>query len=345
MSSAHPPPEAVDASSADDVVRALASEVSIEVVRPPSLAVGGFEAYTWLADLARPFEGASAIALRIYASPSRDGAQAREATVLTYLASTACPAPRLLAAGGSESAFGLPYVIMTRAPGAPIGSEMGRPWRLPSLMAAFAEAATALHAIRPDEWTIEPPPQLGVGPGEFQRIAHANPALGVAAERLAQILSRVKPADRLSIVHGDFSPANVLRDATGVVTIIDWGRATIGDRHDDIGRVIALCRNASDLGRTNGRLAAVERPLARWAERCFVDDYARRFPIQADRLQYWTAVHTLKLLGFAIAAQTEGLAERVGLKPSTNAAIPTSSAIPVLQERLLDLLDGMERDL
>lgn len=103
------------------------------------------------------------------------------------------------------------------------------------------------------------------------------------------------PAQRLSIVHGDYRNGNVLHDGQGrIVAILDWEMAHIGDPLEDLAWALDPMWNLRDATRAAG-LIAREEAFALWerASGCIFDEGAFR---------WWEMFATLKGLGIWISS-------------------------------------------
>ena len=68
--------------------------------------------------------------------------------------------------------------------------------------------------------------------------------LGKTAEQLYSMLEAGKPDDEdLVFTHGDFSIANIISNNNEVKGFVDWGRAGISDRHQDLAIAIRSLRH------------------------------------------------------------------------------------------------------
>ncbi len=118
-------------------------------------------------------------------------------------------------------------------------------------VAPLAEAAAAFHRIpleqlpaclaRPASWDA----YLDHRIDEWRRSAHAHvesqPILRFIA---AWLQAHRPPAVPLSLIHGDFQSANLMRDPDGGIVILDWELAQIGDPREDLGYFKAVAQIA-----------------------------------------------------------------------------------------------------
>ncbi|WP_201281499.1 phosphotransferase, partial [Staphylococcus aureus] len=64
-------------------------------------------------------------------------------------------------------------------------------------------------------------------------LAHPRPVFGLALKWLEANLP--PPPERLSLVHGDFRLGNLMIGPEGVVGVLDWELAHLGDPLEDLG--------------------------------------------------------------------------------------------------------------
>lgn len=194
--------------------------------------------------------------------PESNKTMQREARVLTALADTAVPHPRLIAACTDEAVLGFCFYLMEPVDGFnPVNG-------LPPLHAtdpairremgfAFVDGAAALARVD----------HVAVGLGDFGRAdnylerqagrwrkqleGYADlpgwPGAGElpGVERIAAYLDSHRPtAFKPGILHGDYLLGNVMfhSDGPGLAAIIDWELATIGDPLIDLGWLLATWR-------------------------------------------------------------------------------------------------------
>lgn len=117
------------------------------------------------------------------------------------------------------------------------------------LVSAAAGAAAALHAFPPGSG--EPhtfASELAQLRRRLERMAPAAPALAAQASRVLDRLPEL-PCERLTLVHGDFKPDQLVPTGDGVV-VLDFDRVAPGDPAADLGNFIAqLHREALAPGR------------------------------------------------------------------------------------------------
>lgn len=182
----------------------------------------------------------------------------REARVLSALATSAVPVPRVLVSCEDPAVIGAPFYVMEHIDGeAPV---LGLPAALetPSERRRFGEALVdviaAIHAVDLDAAGL----RVGRDSGHLERQLELHLALWEHSrtrelsdvERLAAWLRDALPAaGDVTLVHGDFHPGNVMLDRRAparIVAVLDWELATRGDPLADLGYLCALWREAGD---------------------------------------------------------------------------------------------------
>jgi aminoglycoside phosphotransferase (APT) family kinase protein len=168
------------------------------------------------------------VVLRRYVEPADDDAPervAREAAALRGLASSDVPAPQLVAADPDGRHCGVPAVLMTRLPGAPLL----RPADPDDWLRRLAQLLPLVHAapVQARDWErwvepaeLEPPPWS------------AHPELWAAAIALVQ---RGEPPYPGVFIHRDFQHFNVLWQRQRVSGVVDWVEAASGPPDVDVG--------------------------------------------------------------------------------------------------------------
>lgn len=191
----------------------------------------------------------------------------REARLLSALAATAVPHPRLIAACLDEAVLGAVFYLMEPITG--FNPQNGLPETHHAAAVqhrmglSMIEELAGLHALDP----------MALGLGDFgkldgfleRQVARWGAQLASYADLpgwpgadalgdvsgVAQWLEDNRPASFVpGILHGDYHMANVMfrNDSAELAAIIDWELATIGDPLVDLGWILATWPQADDGG-------------------------------------------------------------------------------------------------
>ena len=215
----------------------------------------------------------------------------REMRVLTALAGTDVPHPRLVASCADEqvlagAAFYLMEPVRGFNPTVALPDELRRdPTALRAMGLAAAAALAALGAVdheavglsdfgRPEGFLERQVPRW-MGELESYGRLEGYPGPDIPGlDDVAAWLERHRPASfRPGILHGDFHFANLMfaPDGTQVAAIVDWEMSTIGDPLLDLGWLLATWPTTAgpfaDLLGPAGGLPTPAEVVARYAER------------------------------------------------------------------------------
>lgn len=250
------------------------------------------------------------LVLRIYRSPEEGDKAEREAAVQAYAAAKGYCALAPIATERRAAPFGLPIMIIERIEGGTLlDAFRARPLGVRGTLASLGEAHAALHRL---DATGAPLPydaplvdrmlaQLDEMSGHMP---HGERTEGLAwLRRHADAAQKEEPA----LLHGDFHPLNVLRDAAGHLYVIDWSEAAIGDRHSDVARTVTLLRFA-EIAATSLPERLLLRALRGVLRGGYLGGYARTLPLDVRRLRYWEALHTFRAWAQLAGMHAEGQA-------------------------------------
>ena len=282
-----------------DVLRTATSTPMLEFDGEPRRLTGGFWAELVafrLRDSPAGWHGE--LVARVMPDPVIAG---KESAIQAEVAAQGFPTPRVHLVGGPDDGLGRAFMVMDLAGGAPMldgldgaGAIAALPRLARRLPAALGEAMAALH-------------RLDVAPARA-RLANLD---GPAVVRIAAYLARARaiaaslgrddlasaarwleanppPAAPEVICHGDLHPFNVLVDAGGAVTVLDWSAALLAPGAYDVAFTslllseppLAVPRAVAPVARGAGRLLArrfrrvyrreigrdVDRTALRWHE-------------------------------------------------------------------------------
>ena len=241
--------------------------------------LGGASRETW----ALRRDGRALVLRRDPPGAPRGGGMAREAAVIQAARMAGVPAPEVIASGPD-------YLVMQRLEGETIARRILRddtfaPAR-ERLADQCAQALARLHAGVAPEAVADLPvvdDVLASIRELLDGVGEPHPALELGLLRLA----RARPdAVARTVVHGDFRLGNLVVDASGLVGVLDWELAHVGDPAEDLGW---LCVRSWRFG---GPLPVAgvgsrEQLLSSYAE-------AGGAVVDPATLSWWEAVGTLR---------------------------------------------------
>ncbi len=297
----------------DRLARLLGAE--IEGLRRLS---GGASRETWSFD-AKEADGATRPLILRRDPPGlplpigRTGGMPLEAILFETAARAGVPVPTIRASGDADdNVLETGFLVMDHVDGETIARKILRdePYAHARsvLVSQLGEAAALLHAVAP-----ESVPGLGeVHPLQKYRevldlLGHHSPTFELAFRWLDA--HRPKPIDPV-IVHGDFRLGNVIVQPTGLVAVLDWELAHLGDPAEDLGW---LSVRAWRFGSPH-EVAGIGS----------IDDLLRAYhlanghpEVDAARVHWWIVAGTLM---WGVMCVTQGNAHTSGALPSVELA-------------------------
>ena len=235
----------------------------------------------------------------------------RETVVQREVAAQGFPAPRIRAAGGADAGVGRAFMVMDRAPGAPLLSELsaGRAIvemprivrRLPHLLGT---TAAQLHQLDPGPVLASlarDVPEAGVGVDAMLTDLRVSAAWLGQADLVAATTwlgEHQPPHGDVVICHGDLHPFNLLVDGS-TITLIDWTASQIAAPEYDIAFTTTAMR-ASSLSAPRPVRKALQAAAA-WLANRFVASYKdaaapHGITIDDRRLEWYTGLQCLRML-------------------------------------------------
>jgi aminoglycoside phosphotransferase (APT) family kinase protein len=272
----------------------------------------------------------------------------REYRVMSGLAASGVPVPRMIAFCSDETVLGAPFYVMGMVEGAVYRTEEDvdrvRHADRELLANALIDTLADLHSVDPGD----------VGLGDFGRpdgfldrqlrrwgaqvqdslASGGTPVPGIG--ELAAGLARSRPSGTgVAIVHGDYRMDNVIFKAPasdGVAAVLDWEMATIGDPMADLGMFCMYWTGFAGLGLTIPASPGVRAYWPNWDR--LVARYAERRRVPVDSLDWYVAFSYYK-----IAVILDGVYRRHlrGLTVGDGFS-SLGAAVPRLVERGLDTL-------
>ena len=218
------------------------------------------------------------------------------------------PAPEALFLETDPGPLGAPFFVMGRIEGGvalnpfrieeiePHRKEIGRQFfdQIGQIAGAPVDDSHLAGAIdvpaREDCWRRE----LDYWAGEIEKDRlHPEPIAAAAVRHLRR--NPPPPAQRLSIVHGDFRSGNFLHDGEGTITaVLDWEMAHIGDPFEDLAWATDPLWCSNDTERAAGFIPWPE-AIATWeaASGCRFDPVA---------FEWWSLFASVKAIGIWISS-------------------------------------------
>ncbi len=177
----------------------------------------------------------------------------REQRVMSALAGTSVPVPRIDAFCADPGVIGAEFYVMERVTGRPYRfaaelAELG-PDRTRTISSALVDTLAALHAVDPASAGLgdfgRPEGFLGrqVARWGKQLAASRTRELPAADELHRRLAASVPTESAAGIVHGDYRLDNVLFDGQDrPAAVIDWEMATLGDPLTDLALMLVYGR-------------------------------------------------------------------------------------------------------
>ncbi|MFJ5280898.1 phosphotransferase family protein [Streptomyces parvulus] len=267
----------------------------------------------------------------------------REARVQRLLRGHGVPVPEILAVCEDESLLGVPFYLMSRVEGTVVTDAI--PPHLSSLeqrratSAAVVDTLVALHRIEVNEGGLatlgSPDGYLRRQVERFSGLWEVNTSRSLpAVERIADWLGRNLPATQAAtVVHGDYRMGNLMfapQAPAGVLAVLDWEMATLGDPLADLGYLTATYSEAG-APTTPLELTPVTRAPGYLTRRQLAERYGSRTGLDLTPLPWYQTLALWKAAVFCEAIYTRW---RRGERPDDTHFGPSlESGVP----RLLDM--------
>ncbi len=229
---------------------------------------------------------------------------AREHRVMAALGASEVPVPHMVTLCADPEVLGAPFYVMSF-----VG---GTIYRTQEQLAAVSRAdadrladdlvdvLARLHAVDPASVGLG---DLGRPEGYLERqvrrwgtqLAGSRsrevPGLDALGARLAE---RVPASRRTGLVHGDYKLDNVVVAPTGIVAVLDWEMATLGDPLMDLVNMVGWWDGIRDTDGTPTSAAPADQPAFPPSTR-LLDRYASATGADLDDLPWYTGLFCYKL--------------------------------------------------
>lgn len=218
------------------------------------------------------------------------------------------PVPEALFLETEPEALGAPFFVMGRVEGGeplnpfkmdeiePHRADIGRQFfhhlgAIAALPVIGSPLAAEMEMPAPDQcWRKE----LAYWANEIRTKAASPQPIAEAAIRHLE-RNPPPPAQRLSIVHGDYRTGNYLHDGAGKINaILDWEMAHIGDPYEDLAWATDLLWCGNDQARAAGFLP--------WPEAIGVWQQASGCTFDPVAFEWWSIFANIKALGIWVSS-------------------------------------------
>jgi aminoglycoside phosphotransferase (APT) family kinase protein len=264
----------------------------------------------------------------------------REHTVMSALADTDVPVPRMLHLCTDADVLGQPFYVMERVEGHVCRFDLppgyaDQPAQRRTVGEGLVDVLASLHDVDPasvglgefgrPEGYLERQVRRWVKQWDATRI-EGHEALDALAADLA---ADVPTTQRHTVVHGDYRLDNTILDPTTpgrVAAVLDWEMSTLGDPLADVGILLGYWSQADDTGaRTDALVVPAATVLEGFPTRAEVAErYAARTGLDLTPLPWYAAFAAFKLAvvcagivarvrgGAMVGDGFEGIEERIG---------------------------------
>jgi aminoglycoside phosphotransferase (APT) family kinase protein len=300
------------------VLRNAAGAPDLEYAEPPVPLTGGF----WAELLTFRLAGASPpwdrpLVARLMPDPVL---ASKETIIQRAVADAGFPTPVVRAAGGRDDGLGRAFMVMDRADGAPLlgGLSTRAIVHLPRLARRIPEvlAAAMAHLHRLDPGPVHVQLNGTAASISIDQMLDGLEAGATGYDRTDLVdairwLRDNRPAGGPDVIcHGDLHPFNVLADADGGVTVLDWSASLLSPRAYDVGFTSLLLGEPPIVAPRP--LQPIVRAAGRWLSRRFLHRYQEQSAVNIDEasLQWHQVLVCLRALvevaGWVQADELEG---------------------------------------
>lgn len=228
------------------VLRAATKTPGLELDGEPRRLSGGFWAELLAFRLRDAPDGwGGELVARVMPDP---GIAAKESAIQAEVAAQGFPTPAVHLVGGPEDGLGRAFMVMDLADGAPMLDGLGGAGAIAALPAlarnlptALGDSLAALHRIDVAPVRTRLAVLDGSGPAVDIRdyLAHLEASASALDRRdlvaaIRWLEANPPPPEPDVICHGDLHPFNVLVDAEGSVTVLDWSAALLAPAAYDV---------------------------------------------------------------------------------------------------------------
>jgi len=251
--------------------------------------------------------------LRIYPGDDATKKSAHEFATMKRLHAVGYPVPEVLLLKSDSSHLGKPFVIMEKIDGRTLDdvtSESSEE-KKGELLTLACKLFVELHTLDWRPFVADPLPYATEEPSDimsdqltqFQARVHnfQRAEFDPIFDWLEQRAKNIK-YDRLSVIHGDYHPRNILVRNDGAPFVIDWGSSRVLDFRLDLALTTILIS-------THGHPEARE---------IFLNKYERIAERRIEGIEYFEVVACLVRL-FNISVSLSDGASKLGMRPGAEA--------------------------
>ena len=262
--------------------------------------------------------------------------RAKEFRIIQAVHARGIKAPEALWLCTDQSVLEKTFFIMRRLPGIAAGHRVVKDDTLggghDTLAEELAVELARIHALDPRslglDFLAEPRPSPALAAArDFRAYLDVHPDPRPVLEwGIAWLEREAPPKGSVVLCHRDFRTGNYLAGKDGLVAILDWEFANLGDPDSDIGWICARCWRFGAVEKVAGGIASRE---------AFVRAYERASGRKVDRarIDYYEVMAHAR---WAIIALQQGQRHVSGREPSLELAL-TAHVVPELELEILRL--------
>lgn len=342
----------------DELTERLADYLGAAVERFRVLA-SGWETTIFAFDLdscsprCRTLSSGAPLVLRFYQGADGGDKGGREYETMCRLKGAGYVVPRPHLFEPTPDLLGAPFAILERLSGGPLFTTRSFPNALKTFslgFLGFVRAQVRLHRMEPER--LGPPFTAAAGAGAKseplldrtlatigERVERGPlPGLKLAWLELSRQAERFRAPPRLSPVHMDYHPLNVLVRGFRVTGVVDWINADVGDRHCDAAMTSVIMATSAMEEPRWMRDNVVGNTLRRTFTALYLPLYHAMAPLDLKRFRYYQAVAALLRLSMLGMMRARG-PETVGFRPE--AAAEVTPAVLRLLSRYATVKSGV----
>jgi aminoglycoside phosphotransferase (APT) family kinase protein len=271
----------------------------------------GWETEVYAFTLTRRRRKSSEMILRMYPGANAAETCKREFLAMRGIQLLNYPVPYVTDREKDSEWLGKPFIIMQKIDGRPLGDLMREDVpRQPELLSRFVQLAVELHHLNPALFLqMETFSNLPADPSawlpalllRWRGIVAAHTWAAPIFDWLdAHAPEVASGTTRLSPLHGDFHPHNVLITPADQLYVIDWSGFSLGDYRYDLAWTLLL-------------IASSGYPQLR---DLILSEYARLAGQPVENIEYFDVLAALRRL-YDLAASLGSGAESLGMRPET----------------------------